>query len=243
MRRLLFCILALFLLSTALPCFSQQTDIRQFVVFGADTYLATPSLNLAQRGFDGDLGYNYRSWLSFGFDFGYYSGHSTLLPNDLSAASQATIGAFIKGLPPAEQPLAAAFFDNGVRYNITTTTYEAGPQLNYRHFKKVTFFVRPALGALHATAEVRKEFAAMNPTFTPVACALLNLVGCGKADTVPFYGFGAGASWEITPHFGIRATTDFAHYDFFSGLLNGGRNSVRVSIGPKFSFGKNILQK
>jgi len=242
MRRLFLCTLAVFLLTSTLTCFAQQDDVRQFVIFGADTYLATPSLNLAQRGFDGDLGYNYRSWLSLGFDFGYYGGHSTLLPSDLSAASQATIGAFIKTLPPAEQPLAAAFFDNGVRYNITTTTYEAGPQLNYRHFKHVTLFVRPALGALHASAEVRKEFAAMNPTFTPVVCTLLNLVGCGKADTVPFYGFGAGASWEINPHFGIRATTDFAHYNFFSGLLNGGRNSVRVSIGPKFSFGKNIIQ-
>jgi hypothetical protein len=243
MRRPLLCVLALFLVSTALPCFSQQTDIRQFVIFGADTYLATPSLNLAQRGFDGDLGYNYRSWLSFGFDFGYYSGHSTLLPSDLSAAAQAAIAQFVGGLPPAEQPLAAAFFSNGVRYNISTYTYEAGPQLNYRHFKKVTFFVRPALGALHAKAAVRKEFYATNPPFTAAACTLLNLVGCGKADTVPFYGFGAGMSWEITPHFGIRATTDFAHYNFFSGLLNGGRNSVRVSIGPKFSFGKNILEK
>ena len=242
MRRLLFCALTLFLVSTALPTFSQQTDVRQFVVFGADTYLATPSLNLAQRGFDGDLGYNYRSWLSLGFDFGYYSGHSTLLPNDLSAAAQAAIAAFVGGLPPAEQPLAAAFFSNGVRYNISTYTYEAGPQLNYRHFKKVTFFVRPALGALHAKAAVRKEFYDANPPFTAAACTLLNLAGCGKADTVPFYGFGAGVSWEINPHFGIRATTDFAHYNFYSGLLNGGRNSVRVSIGPKFSFGKNILQ-
>ena len=76
MRRLLFCVLALFLVSTALTCFSQQTDIQTVRVFGAYTYLATRSLNLAQRGFDGDLGYNYRSWLSFGFDFGYYDGHN-----------------------------------------------------------------------------------------------------------------------------------------------------------------------
>jgi len=243
MRRLLLCVLASFLVSTAVPCFSQQTDIRQFVVFGAYTYLATPSLNLAQRGFDGDLGYNYRSWLSFGFDFGYYNGHSTLLPSDLSAAAQATLVQFVGTLPPAEQAAASVFLGGGIGYNISTYTYEAGPQLNYRHFKKVTFFVRPALGALHAKAAVSKAFFAANPVFTTAACGVLNLVGCGKADTVPFYGFGAGISWEINPHFGLRATTDFAHYDFFSGLLNGGRNSVRVSIGPKFSFGKNILEK
>jgi len=226
MRRLLFCVLALFLVSTALPTFSQQTDVRQFVVFGAYTYLATPSLNLAQRGFDGDLGYNYRSWLSFGFDFGYYTGHNSLLPSQLNPG-------FIATLPPALLPGLAA----GVPLNISTQTYEAGPQLNYRRLKKVTFFVRPALGALHANAKVKSTFIAVAP---PGFCTILG--GCSKNDLVPFYGFGGGISWEITPHFGLRVTSDFAHYDFFSSLLNGGRNSVRVSIGPKFSFGKNILQ-
>jgi len=226
MRRSLPCVLALFLVSTALPCFSQQTDIRRFVVFGAYTYLATPSMNLTQRGFDGDLGYNYRSWLSFGFDFGYYTGHSSLVGSELNPA-------FVATLPPGLGSLA-------VPYNISTQTYEAGPQLNYRHFKKVTFFVRPALGALHSNVKVSRAFLASLPD--GAAGVLCGAVPCSPHDTVPFYGFGAGMSWEITPHFGLRATTDFAHYDFFSSLLNGGRNSVRVSIGPKFSFGKNILQ-
>jgi len=234
MRRSLLCILVLLLLSTALPCFSQQTDIRQFVVFGAYTYLATPSLNLTQRGFDGDLGYNYRSWLSFGFDFGYYSGHSALFQNELSPAALAAL-APLGPLPPGF----------GVPYNASTQTYEAGPQLNYRHFKKVTFFVRPALGALHSNVKVSPAFLAfLNSAGGPgTSTAFCGFVPCSPNDLVPFYGFGAGISWEITPHFGLRATTDFAHYDFFSSLLNGGRNSVRVSIGPKFSFGKNILQK
>jgi len=230
MRRSLSCVLLVLRLSTARPCFSHQTDIRQFVVFGAYTYLATPSLNLTQRGFDGDLGYNYRSWLSFGFDFGYYSGHSTLFQNELSPAALAAL-APLGPFPPGF----------GVPYNASTQTYEAGPQLNYRHFKQVTFFVRPALGALHSNVKVSQTFLAANPELGAALCTLLN--GCSKNDLVPFYGFGAGISWEITPHFGLRATSDFAHYDFFSSLLNGGRNSVRVSIGPKFSFGKNILEK
>ncbi|MFZ3212626.1 MAG: hypothetical protein WA188_14040 [Terriglobales bacterium] len=228
MRRLLFCVVALFLVTTAIPSFSQQTDIRQFVVFAGDTYLATPSLNLAQRGFDGDLGYNYRSWLSFGFDFGYYTGHSSLVPGELNPA-------FLATLPPGFSTLVPA-----VPYNISTQTYEAGPQLNYRHLKKVTFFVRPALGALHANAKVKSAFLAETDGLAAELCLVLS--GCSKNDLVPFYGFGGGISWEITPHFGLRVTTDFAHYDFFSSLLNGGRNSVRVSLGPKFSFGKNILQ-
>jgi hypothetical protein len=58
-----------------------------------------------------------------------------------------------------------------------------------------------------------------------------------------FYGFGGGFTWEINPHFGLRVAIDVAHYNFFSSVLNGGRNSVRLSVGPKFGFGKNILQK
>jgi len=232
MRRLFFCTLALLLLSSTLTCFAQQDDVRQFVVFGAGTYLNTRSLNLIQRGFDGDLGYNYRSWLSFGFDFGYYTGHNTITGSDLSPAGQALLG------PLAELGVT------GVPFNINTQTYEAGPQLNYRHLKKVTFFVRPALGALHANAKVKSTFLAglngIEPGLGAEFCVTLS--GCSKNDTVPFYGFGGGMSWEITPHIGIRATADFAHYNFFASLLNGGRNSVRVSIGPKFSFGKNIIQ-
>ena len=216
-----FCVLVLFLLSTALPCCSQQTDIRQFAVFGAFTYLSTPSLNLVQRGFDGDFGYNYRPWLTFGFDFGYYSGHSTLLPSKLNPA-------FLVAIPPPLLPGLAG----GAPFNITTYTYEAGPQLNYRKLQKVTFFARPALGALHANARV---------LLPPAGCAGLP-GGCFRSDTVVFYGFGGGMTWEITPHFGLRVASDFAHYDFFSGVLNGGRNAVRVSVGTKFGFGKNIVK-
>jgi len=238
MRRHFFCALALLLVSTALPSFSQQTDIRQFVVFGAYTYLATPSMNLPQRGFDGDLGYNYRSWLSFGFDFGYYTGRSSLQTGDLNPAFLATI-------PAGFLHVLGEVAPGGVPYNITTQTYEAGPQLNYRHFKKVTFFVRPALGALHSNVKVSPAFLAhLNTAVGPgTSTAFCGLVPCSPNDLVPFYGFGGGISWEITPHIGIRVTGDFAHYDFFASLLNGGRNSARVSIGPKFSFGKNILEK
>ena len=234
MRRLAFCILALFVVSNASTCFSQQTDIRQFVAFGAYTYLSTRSLNLVQRGFDGDVGYNARPWLTFGFDFGYYDGHNTIFPNELSPAGLGLLGQL---LPPGGH-FPAGF---GLPFNINTLTYEAGPQLNYRHLKHVTLFVRPALGALHVTAKLQKTFLAENPMLGAAVCELLS--GCSKNDTVPFYGFGGGMTWEITPHFALRVASDFAHYDFFSSLLNGGRNSVRVSVGPRFGFGKNILEK
>ena len=231
MRPRTLSIVLLFVLLTTLSCFPQQTDIPQFSTFGAFSYLSTPSLNLTQRGFDGDFGYNWKSWLTLGFDFSYNGGHSTLLPNYLNSTTQAKLAPFLPIFQELGIPLA-------VPYNSSTYTYEAGPQFNYRRFKKVTLFARPALGALHADFTAKPN----NPYIQQVVAGLLN----GKtssSDTVVFYGFGGGATWEITPNFGLRVASDFVHYDFFSNILNGGRNSVRVVVGTKFSFGKNILRK
>jgi len=223
MRRFFLCV-SLLLFATTLTCFSQQTEIDQFAVFSAYSYLGTPSLNLTQRGFDGDLGYNVRSWLTFGFDFSRLDGHTSLQPNDLNTTTLTALAPFLGFLPPGGTP-----------YSISTYTYEAGPQINYRRLKKFTFFVRPALGALHANVKATPP-----APIAPMLCGLLG--GCAKSDTVPFYGFGGGVTWEINPHFGLRVASDFAHYDFFSGLLNGGRSSVRLSVGTKFGFGKNIVK-
>ena len=100
MPRLFDCVLGFILLPTALTCFSQQTDVAQFAVFGAYSYLSTPSLNLIQRGFDGDFGCNLRGWLTLGGDFSYAGGHSSLLPSDLNSATQAKLAPFLPLLPP-----------------------------------------------------------------------------------------------------------------------------------------------
>jgi hypothetical protein len=231
MRRSYFCVLLLFLLLTVPTCFAQQTDVRQFSSFGAFSYLSTPSLNLTQRGFDGDFGYNMKSWLTLGFDFSCNYGNTTLLPNDLNQATQAKLAPYLPllqkyGIQPA------------VPYKANTYTYEAGPQFNYRGFKKFTFFARPALGALHAGIELKPS----NPAFAQVISGVLGK-SLSQSDTVVFYGFGGGVTWEVTPQFGIRVAADLAHYNMFSNILNGGRNSVRVVIGTKYSFGRNILGK
>ena len=220
-------VVIVFVLLTALTCFSQQTDVTQFAAFGGYSYLSTPSLNLTQRGFDGDFGYNYNSWLTLGFDFSTFTGHSSIVPSDLNSATQAKLVPYLPYLPPGF----------GVPYNSSVQTYEGGPQFNYRHFKYVTLFARPALGALHANFTTTSD----NPLVQEIVKKLLN-GGLSKSDTVVFYGVGGGATWEITPHFGIRATIDYARYNFFSDLLNGPRNSVRFSVGTKFGFGKNIIK-
>lgn len=232
MRRLLLCILTFFLLSFSINCFSQQTDIREYSVIPMYSYLTTPSLNLVGRGFNGDFARNVFPWMSLGFDFSTFTGGSTLLPSYLNAPTQAKLGA----LPP---PLLATLA-NGVPYTNSTCTYQGGPQINIRKLKRVTFAVRPALGMLHI--KIQTTIPPENVVARQVVAGLLD----GKlsaSDTAVFYGFGGGATLEINPHFGLRLGVDMAHYNFFSSLLTGGRNSVRFSLGPKFSFGKNIVTK
>jgi len=227
MRRFLSCLL-LFLLFGTFTCFSQQTDITQFSVIGGYSYLATPSLNLAQRGFNGDFAQNVRPWLSVGFDFSVFTGSSSILPNYLNAKTQ---GKLIHLLPPGFPVSAVA-----IPYNGSTYTYQLGPQFNYRRFKHGTFFVRPALGLLHANADTTP-----NPEVVPLVGALLGGKKLSTSDNTVFYGFGGGATWEITPHFGLRVAADMARFNYFSNLLNGNRTAVRLTVSPKFGFGKNIL--
>jgi hypothetical protein len=122
-----------------------------------------------------------------------------------------------------------------VPFDATTYTYSAGPQINFRHWKPVTLFVRPALGALHERVTARPN--------SPLTTGLVNtLIGpSGEvSDTVVFYGFGGGLDLNVSKHFAIRTAADFVHFNVFDSLLNGGRNSVRVSIGPAFRFGGNV---
>jgi hypothetical protein len=232
MRRSSLILSLLFLSLSVVTCVAQKQEyVARYSAFGAFSYFGTPSLNSVQRGFDGDFGVNVRSWLTLGGDFSYGSGSTSLLPNQLNAATQAKLAPYVPLLVSKGIPLA-------VPYNSSTYTYEAGPQFNYRGLKHFTLFARPALGALHTTI-----------TATPSNPYIANIVGglLGKSmsssDTVVFYGFGGGITWEATPHFGIRVATDLVHYNMFSDILNGGRNTVRVVVGTKYSWGRNILVK
>lgn len=219
----------LFLLLSTVTGFAQQSEITQFSLISGYSYLSTSSLNLAQRGFNGDIAQNVRPWLSIGFDFSIFTGYSTLFPSYLNSATQRKLAQL---LPPGVPPSAVS-----VPYSSSTYTYQLGPQINYRRLRKVTFFVRPALGLLHAKIQTNPR-----PNTAPIVSALMG----GKlssADNALFYGFGGGATWEITPHFGLRVTADLARFDFFPNVLNGSRNGVRISLTPKFGFGKNIMRR
>jgi hypothetical protein len=207
--------------------YAQQEYVGRFDVFGGFSYFTSAKLNLVERGFNGQAGVNVFRWLAVGFDFSVFNGHTSLLATELNPSVQAQLAPLLATLPPGT--VIAVPFD------ATTYTYSAGPQINIRHFKPVTLFVRPALGAINERVTTKPN--------SPLTVALVNsLVGpSGKvSDTVVFYGFGGGIDWNVTKHFAIRTAADFVHLNLFEGLLNGGRNSVRVSVGPAFHFGGNV---
>lgn len=227
MRREFICGLSLFILLFTLTCFSQQEYVSRFDALGSYSFLSTPSLNLMQNGFNAEFGWNVRRWVALGGDFSVFSGSNTLIPSYLSPTVQTQLVPVLSQLPPG--------YTLAVPATATTYTYSAGPQFNLRKFKTVTFFAHPALGALHADITLKPG--------DPISTAIVTkLVGPGMktSDTVVFYGFGGGMDFNVSKHVGIRTAADFVHYDMFSSLPNGGRNSVRFSVGPTFRFGPNV---
>jgi len=123
-----------------------------------------------------------------------------------------------------------------VPFDSTTYTFTFGPQINFRQLKWITLFVRPAIGGMHETATLKPN--------TPIlALVTAQLAPSGKkTDLKPFYGIG-GFDINATKHFGIRFAADFVHVNLFDDLLNEGRNSLRLAIGPTFRFGRNVGEK
>jgi hypothetical protein len=119
-----------------------------------------------------------------------------------------------------------------------TQTFAAGPQHAYRHFKAVTLFFRPDLGAMH---ELATPHAPSTDAFAQGVVASLAPTG-EKTDWVVFYGAGGGVDFNFSKHVGLRVQADIVHDHLFSDMLKDSRNTVRFSIGPCFNFGDNIAK-
>lgn len=218
----------LFLLSVT-PAAAQQDYVGRFDAFTGFSYMASPSANLYQRGFNGEFGYNYNRWLALGADYSILSGNTSIVPQYLKPSLQQQLGAAIGamgGLPPG--------YSLYVPYQGTTWTFAAGPQINFRQLKSVTFFVRPDLGVIHETADLHPR----DPIQKFVVTALAP--SGKKSDDVVFYGVGGGFDINASKHVGVRVTVDYVHCFLFDNLLKDSRNTVRLSIGPTFRFGKNV---
>ncbi len=218
MKRILFA----FLLFSSLA-FAQQDYVPRYDGFAGFSYLNSPRLNLAERGFNAEFGVNVRRWVALGGDYSIFNGHSTLFPQDLTTALQRQLAALV----PPGTPIAVPF-------DSTTYTFTAGPQFNYRRFKRITLFARPAIGGMHETATLKPN--------TPLTTLLVARLAPGgkRTDLEPFYGVGGGFDLNAAKHLGVRVGFDFVHVNLFDGFLKEGRNSLRISVGPTFRFGPNV---
>jgi hypothetical protein len=224
--------LACLIVSSTLTVLAQQTDVERFDVYAGFAGFETPELNLAQRGFHFQAGENLRKWLAVGFDYSEGSGHNALTPNLLLPSLQQELGLEI------EQLIAEGVIPPNYKLVVPTDafsqTFAFGPQVTYRHYKPVTFFIRPSLGAI-------RQRVTPHPTDPVSAAIVAQLVPAGyKVDWQGFYGFGGGLEWNATKHFGIRAQTDLVYWRLFNDLLANGTWTSRYTIGLAYHFGKNI---
>jgi hypothetical protein len=226
-------LLVLLLLSFAAGnAMAQQDYVGRYDIYNGFATLDAPAVNLITRGYHFQGGWNQKTWLAEGFDYSVTTGHTSLTPNLLPTALQQQLAQQILQLiqagviPPTYQVY--------VPVDSNTQTFAAGPQLDYRRFQHVTFFIRPSIGAV-------RETATPHPHDLVTAGIAQELVPSGKkTDWTGFYGFGGGYDLNATRHIAIRMQTDIVYFHIFNDLLKDGRWDFRWSIGPTFHFGGNI---
>lgn len=216
------------------PAFCQQDYVGLFDLYNGFTWFDSPSVNLDERGYHLQAGVNARTWLALGFDYSVVQGNLTLTPNLLKPTLEDQINAQVAGLEAAG--LLPPGYHLAVTTSSTTQTFAAGPQFEYRRFRLVTLFIRPSIGAIY-------ESATPHPSDAFSTSVVQQLAPSGKkTDWEGFYGFGGGIDLNFGSHASIRLQADFVHNDLFNDILKNSRNTVRLSIGPAFHFGRNILQ-
>lgn len=213
--------------------FGQQDYVTQFDLFTGYTFLDSPQIGLFENGFQFQAGYRWRPWVSLGFDYSVSTGNLTLAPDLLTTPLQQQLGGQLAAL--VAEGLIPPNYALTVPASSLTQTFAAGPQLAYRHFKKITLFARPSIGAIHETATPK-------PT-DPIAAAIAQqLAPAGKkTDVTAFYGIGYGVDFLFSRHVGLRVQGDLVWDHLFSDLLRNGRWTTRFSVGPCFNFGRNIV--
>jgi len=211
--------------------FAQQSYVGRWDAYGGFTRIMQPNINLAEHGFNLQVGVRLATWLTGGFDYSVGIGRSTLEPGMLIPSVQEQLAAQLAQL--AAMGLVTPGYRLAVPVNTRTQSFQVGPDFPFRHFEAVTFFVRPNLGAIQIVASPRPG--------DPIAERIVaQLTPAGrKTDWTYFYGFGGGMEFNVNHHFALRFQADFAHDQLFNDLLREG-NTIRFSVGPAFQWGKNL---
>src|ERR1039457_6533654 len=183
-RRLIVSTLGILLL-LSLPLSGQQSYVTKYDLYAGYAFLNSPKIGLFENGFHTQLGYRVRTWVSHGFDYSITAVDLTITPSLLPDALQATLGAELGQLIRAGQ--IPATYVLTVPAHSVTNSFAIGPQFAYRHFSKVTLFIRPSIGAI-------REAATPQPKDPIATLVVAQLAPTGhKVDWQGFYGVGGGA--------------------------------------------------
>lgn len=234
MTRSVILLVVLLAILCPVPGLAQQDYVGLFDLYNGFTWFDSPSANLQERGYHLQFGVNPRTWLAIGFDYSTVNGTLTLTPGLLKPALAAQIETQLAPL------VAAGVLSPAYRLAVSTAsntqTFALGPQLEYRHFQRITLFARPSIGAIYESATPQPA--------DPISAAIVKqLAPSGKkTDWEAFYGFGGGLEINFIRHASLRMQADFVHNDLFNDILKNSRNTVRLSIGPAFHFGRNMAR-
>jgi hypothetical protein len=225
---------AALLVLAAAPVMGQQTYVPRYDVFVGYAYLNSPAISLPEHGVQFQIGFRPKTWYSVGFDYSNVRGDLSLTPNLLPDALQQKLGAQLAQLAAAGQ--LPAGYQLVVPAHSTTQSFSVGPQLAFRHFKPVTFFLRPSMGAI-------REVAVPQPGDAIAKAIATQLVPSGrKRDWTGFYGAGGGIDFNLSKNVGFRVQGDLVWDHLFNDVLKNGRKTFRLGVGPTFNFGRNIVK-
>jgi hypothetical protein len=229
------CLLAAAVFVLAPAAFGQQTYVTRYDLYAGYAFLDSPAINLFEHGFQTQIGIRPRTWYSLGFDYSFSQGDLKITPGLLPTALQQSLGQQLAQL--AALGRLPAGYTLSVPATSTTHSFAMGPQLAYRHFRKVTLFVRPSFGAI-------RENAVPKPGDPIAAAVVAGLAPAGhKRDWQGFYGVGYGFDILLSTHFAIRTQGDLVWDHLFNDILKDGRWTTRFSVGPCFNFGRNIVER
>jgi len=101
MRRSILILLLALLSLSVITCRAQKQEyVGQYDAYFGFAYLTTPNMNLDQRGWQGQFGYNWRRWVAVGFDTSYFGGNSSITVPQLNNATIAKLAPILPLLPP-----------------------------------------------------------------------------------------------------------------------------------------------
>lgn len=212
----------------------EQKYVTRYDVFAGYARLSSSKIDLAANGVHFQIGVRPSKWYSLGFDYSNTSGTLTitpdLLPTDLQAQLRQQLAQLAAiGRLPAGYSLV-------VPTKSRTQTMTVGPQLAIRKWVPITPFLRPSIGLIREVAVPKPGDA--------IASGIVNQLAPEgkKKDWTMFYGAGAGVDINFNPHFALRVQADYVWDHLFPEILREGRPTLRLSIGPAFNFGRNIIE-